>query len=411
MFRLAALHPGPDISIPAAAALAAASHAEARRLLAALAGTHLLDEHTPGRYRFHDLLRIYAAEAARTEETEAARAAAILRLFTWYLQTAEAANKCQEPARRPTPVGVAPPHCQPLQFTAYHQALAWCDAEHDNLVAAIGQAAATGHDDIGWKLPVALFMIFTLRRRWADIRDAMTVAVTCARRLGDQQGVAWASDCLGHAHLQLRQYAEALRCYRLALSTHREISDPRGVCASLSNLGCIYEVTGEHADAARCFEQALAVARRTGNRYGEAIALSNLGETYHHLGRLAASLDSYTRSLTIIRETGGLQPEGQALHQLAAAQRAAGRHQQAEETYRQALAVRRRAGDRHGEAETLRDAGDLLQLLGRAGAAHASWQRALDAFEELDDPQAEELRARLKILPEPLFERVQNSHR
>jgi len=61
-----------------------------------------------------------------------------------------------------------------------------------------------------------------------------------------------------------------------------------------------------------------------------------------------------------------------------------------------ALAVRRRAGDRHGEAETLRDAGDLLHYLGRAGAAHASWQQALEAFDELGDPQADELRARLK---------------
>jgi tetratricopeptide (TPR) repeat protein len=81
---------------------------------------------------------------------------------------------------------------------------------------------------------------------------------------------------------------------------------------------------------------------------------------------------------------------------LAAAQQAAGQHAEAEETYGAALAVRRRAGDRHGEAETLRDSGDLLHHLGRPGAAHASWQQALVAFEELGDPQADDLRARLK---------------
>jgi tetratricopeptide (TPR) repeat protein len=111
---------------------------------------------------------------------------------------------------------------------------------------------------------------------------------------------------------------------------------------------------------------------------------------------LPAALDCYARSLAITRETGGLQPEGQALHQLAAAQHAAGRHSEAEATYREALAVRRRAGDCHGEAETLRDAGDLLHHLGRAGAAHALWQQALQAFEDLGEPQADELRARLK---------------
>jgi tetratricopeptide (TPR) repeat protein len=387
MFRLAALPAGPDISIPAAAALAAASQAEARRLLEALAGTHLLEEYTLGRYRFHDLLRIYAAETAETDESDAGRAAALQRVLTWYLYTAEAASRRLEPAQRRIPLGVTPPHCQPL---------AWCDAEHENLVAAIGQAAATGHDDIGWQLPVTLTGFFGLRRRWADLQAAMTIAVTCARRRGDQHGVAWALDCLGQAHKSLRHYEEARRCYRRALSTRREIGDRLGEGASLNNLGCTYWKTGQYTDAARYYEQALAIARHIGNRHGEAIALSNLAEAYHHLGRLAAALDCYARSLAIVRETGDLRGEGQTLHELAAAQQAAGRHLPAEETYRQALAVRRRAGDRHGEAETLRDAGDLLHHLGRPTAAHASWQQALAAFEELGDPQADELRARLK---------------
>jgi hypothetical protein len=185
--------------------------AEARRLLETLAGTHLLEEYTPGRYRFRDLLRIYATEAAETDESDAGRAAALQRVLTWYLHTAEAASRRLEPAQRRIPLGVAPPHCQPLPFAAYHQALAWCDAEHENLVAAIGQAAATGHDDIGWQLPVALTGFFGLRRRWTDLQAAVTIAVTCARRRGDQHGVAWALDCLGQAHKSLRHYEEARR--------------------------------------------------------------------------------------------------------------------------------------------------------------------------------------------------------
>src|SRR5215467_15823592 len=62
MFALLGLHPGPDISIPAAASLAAIAQAAARRLLRELARAHLIAEHAPGRYAFHDLLRAYAAE-------------------------------------------------------------------------------------------------------------------------------------------------------------------------------------------------------------------------------------------------------------------------------------------------------------------------------------------------------------
>jgi hypothetical protein len=36
-----------------------------------------------------------------------------------------------------------------------------------------------------------------------------------------------------------------------------------------------------------------------------------------------------------------------------------------------------------------------MHHLGQRGAAHASWQQALAAFDELGDPQAKDLRARL----------------
>lgn len=85
MFRLLGLHPGPDISVPAAAALAATGTAEAQRLLEALAGV--------GRYRFHDLPRAYAAERTATDESPADRAAAHRRVLTWYLHTADAAGR------------------------------------------------------------------------------------------------------------------------------------------------------------------------------------------------------------------------------------------------------------------------------------------------------------------------------
>ncbi len=85
MFRLLGLHPGADISIAAAAALADVSAAGAARLLEALAEVHLLEETAPGRYRLHALLRAYAAEQAAQDETPQDRDAAITRMLTWCL--------------------------------------------------------------------------------------------------------------------------------------------------------------------------------------------------------------------------------------------------------------------------------------------------------------------------------------
>jgi hypothetical protein len=69
LFRLLGVHCGPDIAAPAAASLAAVPTARAGRLLTELARAHLLTEHRPGRYSFHDLLRAYAAELAGDHET------------------------------------------------------------------------------------------------------------------------------------------------------------------------------------------------------------------------------------------------------------------------------------------------------------------------------------------------------
>jgi len=64
MFRLLGLHPGPDISVSAAASLAGIPPRQARAPLADLVQEHLLTEHLPGRYALHHLLRAYAAEQA-----------------------------------------------------------------------------------------------------------------------------------------------------------------------------------------------------------------------------------------------------------------------------------------------------------------------------------------------------------
>jgi transcriptional regulator with XRE-family HTH domain len=62
MFRLLGIHPGSDISVPAAASLASTGHLQAGRYLRELVAASMLTQPVPGRYMFHDLLRSYARE-------------------------------------------------------------------------------------------------------------------------------------------------------------------------------------------------------------------------------------------------------------------------------------------------------------------------------------------------------------
>lgn len=62
LFRLAGRHPGPEVSLLAAAGMARIPVRHARRRLAELTDMHLVVETAPGRYALNDLLRVYARE-------------------------------------------------------------------------------------------------------------------------------------------------------------------------------------------------------------------------------------------------------------------------------------------------------------------------------------------------------------
>jgi len=130
MFALLGLHPGPDISVPAAASLAAIAEADARRLLRELARAHLIAEHVPGRYAFHDLLRAYAAEQAHRAGSGTDRREATGRVLDHYLHTAASAARLLNPAVEPVVLAAPRPGAAPEQPADYSQALTWFEGEH-----------------------------------------------------------------------------------------------------------------------------------------------------------------------------------------------------------------------------------------------------------------------------------------
>src|SRR5262249_10244869 len=93
LFRLLGLHPGPDLSAPAAASLTGLPVTTVRPVLGELTRASLLAEHTHGRYTFHDLLRAYATDLAHRIDTDQQRRAATPRMLDHYLHTAHTAEQ------------------------------------------------------------------------------------------------------------------------------------------------------------------------------------------------------------------------------------------------------------------------------------------------------------------------------
>jgi tetratricopeptide (TPR) repeat protein len=391
-FRLLGLWQGPSISAAAAAALFGVPEYSAEDALEVLVDTHLLESVATDRYRFHDLLRVYAAGRAEDDEPAAERDAAITRLLTWYMRTADAAAAAVSPHRYNIvldPAGTDPP---PLAFAGVDDALAWYDSERANLVAATRQAAGSGLDEVAWRLPAPLFTMFNRRGNWADCIATHRVALESARRAGHRPGEAWVLNNLGEA-LGFTRETEGIAHLEQALMIRRETGDHKGEAQTANNLADAYVILGRKDEALDLLRRALELNRETGNRYGEGVALNNLGEAFLDLGRTEEAIDCFHRANRTFAEIKVPHGVGYALHNVGRCYLSLGRDAEALEHLQQALAVHRATGDRHREAFTLRFLGVAQSRAARPAEAEASWTQAAAIFDALGDhAQADEIR-------------------
>lgn len=102
IFRLLPLNPGPDLATESAAHLTDTGSDQAEELLQQLAEAHLIEPGSSwGRWRMHDLVRLYADEHGRVHATPDQRDTARIRLFTHYQDTTEAADTHLRPHPAP----------------------------------------------------------------------------------------------------------------------------------------------------------------------------------------------------------------------------------------------------------------------------------------------------------------------
>lgn len=394
-FRLLGLNPGQDIGIPAASALTGESTSDTRRRLSALSRASLLTEHAAGRYTFHDLLRAYAGELAHELDTERSRHEALHRLLDFYLRTAHNAHR--HLARISWQVRLDPPQpgVQPVAFTGHQHAVAWCEAERDNLMAATQCAADHGFHAHAWKIPGTLWEFYYLRKHWAHWIATHEVGLTAAAHLGDSDGQGRMLNGLGAAYGDQGQYTTALEYYERLLELAGTVGCRYAEGVALHNIGIGHRSLGKYVDALSYFGRALAIDREVGERNGEGIVLTGIGECYRNLGRHDEALHHYRQALAIHRETNEPRSEATALNGMGECFRDLGRHEDALAHFRHALANRRSTGDLWGVATTLSSMGHLHRITGSPDVARQCWHEALVLFQNLGDPRADEVRRHL----------------
>jgi DNA-binding SARP family transcriptional activator len=351
-FRLLSLHPSIEIGGPAASALLGTGGPAGRRQLDTLVQWNLLEQTARDRYRFHDLLRIYAAERAATDESPAMTSTAIERLLGWYLGSAIAAREVLAAGFGAIGVVTLEPEYPPLAFRTYDEAIAWARRELPVLVDVLQLATEHDFDDLAARLAVALGVLFHCTSRWPEWLQAIETGLAAARRIGDRLSQARLRNDAGIAYHFLGRHEEAVASHEAAVSILTELGDKRDQAIAI-NLAMAYSMMGRHLDTIPLLEGAMGIAREQGNRFVEASIAGNLGAVLSKLGRHADAIEHGQRSVAIARDAGTDHLLGHCLGLVGDTWLRAGRTEEAIRYFGDALALWRRLTDRCGEARSL----------------------------------------------------------
>ncbi|GGK75234.1 AfsR/SARP family transcriptional regulator [Mangrovihabitans endophyticus] len=397
LLRLLGLHRGPDISIAATASLAAVPTPVARRLLTELTRAHLVTEHVPGRFTFHDLLRAYAVELAEIVDGESDRRESIHRVLDHYLHTSQAAASALRAPEFPLTLAAPRAGAVVQEFDGSGPALAWFTAEHPVLLAAIAQAASTVPGPITWRLAWTATPYLYFQGHWRDQIMAQRTALHAAEQAGDIRGQGHAHLSLARACTRLGGFADADDHHEGALSLFAELDDHFALAHVHRSMSVTLDRRERHAEALEHAEQALKLYRSAGHAAWQARALNAVGWYHARLGDPAYGLNVCEQALAMQRHLEDPQGQANTWDSLGYAHHQLGDQATAIACYNSAIERFRELGDRYNETDTLNRLGEAQLAAGDVDAARATWQRALAILDELNHGDADLIRARLAL--------------
>ncbi|MFD0524938.1 ATP-binding protein [Paractinoplanes durhamensis] len=270
LFRHLALHPGADVSRAAAISVAGD---EARGLLRLLCDAHLLDERSPGRYVYHDLVRAYALELATPSP------AVLGRIVEHYLFSGGNAVEVCFPYRQPSRLPPVPDGIRPETFADPREAYAWQDAEYDTLMALTEICDESYLKIFVWVLcPYQQDVRFHLHDSIGLARRALTIA----ERDGSRWWIGFLQYAIGRAYLRLNQIDRAMPPLEAAIAVGRATDDPirlaHGLLSVATGIVGVHDVPTrtETIKAYPYAVEALAAYRKLGGDFGRVEAANAL---------------------------------------------------------------------------------------------------------------------------------------
>jgi len=398
LFASLGLVRGPDLSTTWVAELVGTTSSRARILLRHLETVHLVEQHLPGRYRMHDLVRLYARDQARRTLSPAERTEAATRLVDACLRNAAAADRVLVPHRAAIDLELDPSVAD-LALPNQTAALTWFDTEHACLVAAQELAVEYGLRNRTWQLAWALSSYYSRQGRFTDDVAMWRIGHIAAERSADPAAAALANRFLGRALGRTGQYAQALRHLQRAVDLLTEIGDRFGAAHTYRSMSWMWAQQDDVQMALAHATEAAALYQELGEEAFLGDALDLIGGYHARLGDYELAPSNCERALALHRQYDNLEGEANVLDGLGYIAYRTGRPDVATEHYRAALTAHRELGDSVQEAETLVHLGEVYASTGQSEDAVRAWQEALDLYrDQCRTADAAETEAKLAAL-------------
>ncbi|SEK93526.1 AfsR/SARP family transcriptional regulator [Streptacidiphilus jiangxiensis] len=377
--------PGADVDVAAAAALLGADTVLTEQLLDSLLDQNLLTQHVPGRYGFHDLIRLYCRAPGHWDADE--YRTALDRLLAHYERDAEqAAARLRRSPRAATATAGKPDE------RGEEAALAWMRTERENLLAFARFALAGGRlprrRASGIALALALAPLLHQEGPLPDAVALLRQAAEAARAGGDRLGRAECLTELGRIHMQRGEFTEAQRAHTDALELYRAQGERLGEAGAIYESGTVHLFTGHYATALPLLERSLELFGEMGSELGQANALFQLGRAYRLTGDLAKGGASGARALRLYVAMGKRWGEGHVLCDLARVHQLGGDLRAAVELGERGLAAFQAIDNQLGAATACQALGRIHHDLGELDAAAELFGRALRLFRATAAEQA-----------------------
>ncbi|ANZ43155.1 hypothetical protein BBK82_30990 [Lentzea guizhouensis] len=379
-FALLGLAPGAEIGLAAAASLVAAAEPDVITTLRALERVSLVEQCAPRRYRMHDLVRLFAADRARTGFSAELREAALRRLADHYLHTAHAADRLLEPHRHVVELTQPAPGAHPHSPADTAAAMTWFADEHTNVLAAQRIAAAQGRRHAVWQFAWSL-NTFQSRRGLAHDRLAVwRAALGAAASLAGPKPLMRVHRLLGYACAALGHHEEAISNLRQSVDLAEQEGDLAEQGRAYMTLARAWEMRGDARRAREHALQALHIFQALERPVWQAEALNSVGWLAACLGEHETARDHCQAAFALYREHHERDGEADASDSLGYIAHQTGHHDEAVGHYQHALALFHDIGHTHTAVDTLERLGHPYAALGQRDQAWNVWSEALAIY-------------------------------